>query len=172
MDLLREIATNAVAVYGAALSTLLAVIRILEWIQNRPRVVVQWSLSQLPSNAPNPPRTAIAFWAHNFGARPTTLISFFYIIPRKKTGVSGKMILAATGSPIPGGPYCQVVPPFPARLDPGGMVTVYWAVEHIEMTEEVTWPYALVGFRDARGRAYYCVGGLRGWWLRRQARRR
>ncbi len=67
-------AADVIAVYGAALATLLAGIRIHEWVQNRPRVVVQWSRSQLGQD---PPRPAVAFWAHNIGPRPTTLISFF-----------------------------------------------------------------------------------------------
>lgn len=161
-------ASDPVGVYGAALATLLAVIRVLEWAQNRPRVIVQWGTSLLPSSPRDALRPAIAFQAHNFGARPTTITNFFHIVPRKKNGIPAKGTVI--GQPLPGSPILHVVPPFPARLEPGGIVTAYWDLKHMDESE-VAAPYALVGFRDARGRAYYCVGGLRGWWQRRQANR-
>ena len=40
-----------------------------------------------------------------------------------------------------------------ARLEPGGIVAAYWDLKYTDKSE-VTWPYALIGFRDARGRAY------------------
>src|SRR5207302_1334241 len=132
MDLWTRLATDPIAVYGAELSTGLAIIRVLEWLQNPPRVAVQWSLSQFPSNAPGLTHPAIAFWAYNFGLRPTTLTSFFYIVPRKKIGVSGKVTVIESPNP---GTNREDVPPIPARLGPGGMVTVYWVLEDFNRSE-------------------------------------
>lgn len=44
----------------------------------------------------------------------------------------------------------------------------FWSLQDLKQAG-IEPPYASVGFRDARGRVYYCVGGLRGWWLRRRA---
>ena len=153
---------DVTAVYGAALATVLAAIRIVEWAQNRPRIIVQVDTSFLPSGQMRP---AIAFRAHNFGSRPTTLTEFFCIVPRERINIPVRGIV--TESPI-SGTVRQDVPPLPARLDPGGIVTAYWDLEHFNRSEVSS--YALIGFRDARGRRYYCVGGLRGCWLRWWAR--
>lgn len=147
------------AIYGALLSTVLAVLRVMEWWQNRPRIVVNQSFGVRFRHTGSLAHT-IVFQAHNVGSRPTTLTSFFFLL-------AGGVI----SSPLVELPPVSVIePPLPARLDPGGVVTA--SVLRDTLHENVVDPpYAQVGFRDARGAAHYCVRGLKGWMIRRRLHR-
>ncbi len=64
-------------------------------------------------------------------------------------------------------PLAGATPPLPATLEPGGLVTVWHEQEWFDLQDAMP-PCPQVGFRDARGRVHYCVGGIRGWWIRRR----
>ena len=70
-------------------------------------------------------------------------------------------------APIPGSPIADIIPRLPAKLEPGGIVSA-WCEHKSLYLNEIDPPYAQVGFRDASGVAHYCVGGFKGWWLRRR----
>jgi len=77
MNFSKWLSANWIAVYSAALSTVLATIRVLEWIQNRPRVIITPSLCLFSFSAAytsGTSRAAIAFRAHNFGSRSSSLL--------------------------------------------------------------------------------------------------